>query len=98
MALRLLRLPEVSAKLGLRTTAIYDQIKQGVLTPPIKLTARSRAWPEHEIDAILGAIIAGQSASATRTLVRDLVAQRLQFKHQSHVSPNRGSVAHRAGK
>jgi prophage regulatory protein len=89
MALRLLRLPEVSVKLGLRTTAIYDRIKQGVLTPPVRLTARSRAWPEHEIDAIVGAHIAGDADDEIRALVQDLVAQRKQHSARRTHRDNR---------
>jgi prophage regulatory protein len=78
MALRLLRLPEVCARLGLRTTAIYHRIKCGTLPAAIPLIGRTRAWPEHEIDAIVGAHIAGDNENEIRALVQDLVAQRQQ--------------------
>lgn len=76
MTLRLLRLPDVCAQVGLRPTSIYSRVKNGTLPPPIALASRSRAWPEHEIEAIVGSIIAGRNDDDIRTLVRDLVAQR----------------------
>lgn len=76
MTLRLLRLPDVCAKFGLRTTTIYDRIKKGTLPPSIAITTSRRAWLEHELDAVVGALISGLSDEEIRALVRDLVAQR----------------------
>lgn len=78
---RLLRLtsdsgPSVTSLLGLRTTAIYDHVKRELLTPPIRLTQRSSAWPEDEISAVITARIAGKSEDQIRALVRSLVAAR----------------------
>lgn len=78
MALRLLRLPEVCDRLGLKTTSVYARIKDKTLPPPVALGSRSRAWPEHEIDTVIAAIIAKSSDEDTRALVRDLIAQRYQ--------------------
>lgn len=76
MTYRLLRLPDVCAQVGLRPTSIYARIKAGTLPPPIALAARSRAWPEHEIEAVIGSMIAGHGDDEIRALVRNLVAQR----------------------
>lgn len=76
MALRLLRLPELCSQIGLRPTSIYARIKAGTLPPPIALAARSRAWPEHEIEAVIGSMIAGHGDDEIRALVHNLVAQR----------------------
>lgn len=73
---RLIRLPEVMDAMGLRSTAIYAKVKDGLLTPPIKLTERSSAWPESEIAALNAAIIAGKSTEELRQLVKQLVAAR----------------------
>lgn len=48
--LRLLRLPDVIARVGLRRTAIYDGIAAGTFPAPIKLGRRCVAWPSDEID------------------------------------------------
>lgn len=76
MSSTLLRLSQVKEKTGLGTTSIYTRVKDGLLPPPIKITERCSAWPEHEIDAINHALIAGRDMAEIRTIVRDLVADR----------------------
>ena len=49
----LLRLPQVSARLGLGRSAIYDLVKRGELCPPIKLGARASARPSSAIDKFI---------------------------------------------
>ena len=78
MALRLLRLPQVCDRIGIKTTTVYARIKDKTLPPPVPLCSRSSAWPEHEIDAVIAAIIAKLNKKDTRALVRELVAQRPQ--------------------
>ncbi len=46
---RMLRLPEVEITSGLKRSTIYKKIKEGVFPPPVKLTERSSAWRESEI-------------------------------------------------
>lgn len=76
MTLRLLSLPTVSAARRNEAKATtYLRIKQGLLTPPVKL-GRSSAWPETEIEAINAAIIAGRTDDEIRTLVKELEAGR----------------------
>lgn len=73
---RLIRLPQVMDAMGLRATSIYARAKAGLITPPIKLTPRSSAWPESEIVAINHALIAGKSEDQLRELVRQLIEAR----------------------
>jgi prophage regulatory protein len=75
---RLIRLPDVTGLMGLKTTAIYAEINDGVLSPPIKL-GRTSLWPEHEIVAVVAARIAGHTDEEVRKLVTDLVAERPQI-------------------
>jgi prophage regulatory protein len=49
----LLRLPQVSARLGLGRSAIYELVKRGELCAPIKLGVRASAWPSSAIDAFI---------------------------------------------
>lgn len=49
----LLRLPDVSARLGLGRSAIYELVKRGELCAPIKLGARASAWPASAIDQFI---------------------------------------------
>ena len=47
---RVLRLPEVLNRVGLRKTAIYKLIRAGAFPRPMKL-GRVSGWLEHEIEA-----------------------------------------------
>lgn len=46
---RLLRMPQVLDRVGLKKTVIYERIKAGTFPKPIKLGSAS-AWPEHEVE------------------------------------------------
>ena len=48
---KLLRLPEVTDRTGLRRAAIYDAIKRGVFPRPVRIGRRAVAWPESEVQA-----------------------------------------------
>lgn len=76
MNLNLIRLPRLLAKTGLPKTTIYDGIREGLLTRGVSIGARAVAWPEHEVDAINAARIAGKSDAEIRDLVQRLMAKR----------------------
>lgn len=58
---RLLRLPEVESRTGLKRSAIYAGIKAGTFPACIKLGPRAAAWPMSAVEAwIAGRIRAGQ--------------------------------------
>ena len=57
-ALRLLRLPEVVSRVGLRRSAIYRLVASGTFPPPVRLGRRCSVWPSHEIDEWIRARIA----------------------------------------
>ena len=46
---RLLRLPDVVARVGLRRSRIYDLIAEGDFPQPVSLSERAVGWYEHEI-------------------------------------------------
>ncbi len=46
---KLLRLPEVEARCGLRKSAIYARIKTCSFPAPVKLGAKAVAWRSNEI-------------------------------------------------
>lgn len=48
-ATRLLRMPQVLDRVGLKKTVIYERIKAGTFPKPIKLGSAS-AWPESDVD------------------------------------------------
>ncbi len=47
---RLIRLPEVLARVGLSRSSIYNRIKEGTFPSPCRLGEKSVAWSEASID------------------------------------------------
>lgn len=70
------RRPEACRATGRGTSALYQDVRDGLLTPPVKLGARASGWPRHELDAVVAARIAGKSSEEIRTLVQRLIADR----------------------
>jgi prophage regulatory protein len=60
--LRLLRLPEVLARVGLRRSAVYELVSRGSFPQPCRLGARCVAWVESEVDGWVAARIAEREA------------------------------------
>ncbi|MCG8006858.1 MAG: AlpA family phage regulatory protein [Candidatus Thiodiazotropha lotti] len=73
---KLLRLPAVLEKRGRSRSAHYLDIQAGLFTLPVLLGARSVGWPDHEVEAINAARIAGKSDDEIRNLVIKLEAAR----------------------
>lgn len=73
---KLLKLQGVLALTATSRSTHYQNIKQGLMVPPVSQGLQAVAYPEHEIQAIIGARIAGKSDDEIRTTVADLVKQR----------------------
>jgi len=54
---RLLRLPDVEARTGLKKSAIYTGMKAGTFPRCLKLGPRTSAWSSSEVDAWIAARI-----------------------------------------
>lgn len=54
---RILRLPEVMNRVGLKRAAIYLYVKQGQFPKQVNLGIRAVGWLEHEVDAWVAARI-----------------------------------------
>jgi prophage regulatory protein len=93
MFYRFIKLRNVKAAVGEGTTAVYQDVKDELLTPPIK-KGRSSFWIEQEIAAINAARVAGRSDEEIRALVRDLVAERGQAI--SHLASAYGAATSQA--
>ncbi len=78
MSCQLLRRPAVESLTGLRRSALYQRISQGLLTRPVSLGPRAVAWPASEIESINRARVGGADDSALRVLVAKLHADRVQ--------------------
>ncbi len=76
MTHRILRLPAVLDKRGRSRSAHYLDIQQGLFTRPVPVGARAVGWPEHEVDVLNAARIAGKSVAEIRLLVASLQAAR----------------------
>ena len=51
MSERILRLPEVMARSGLRRSVIYDLMQAGDFPKNLQLSPRAMGWRESEVDA-----------------------------------------------
>ena len=74
--LSLIRIREVCARTGRSTATVYEAIKNGEMTRPIKLGARCSAWPSYELDELIKAAISGASREEICSLVNELHARR----------------------
>jgi len=63
---RILRLPEVLARVGLKKTSLYGLIEEGLFPKPRKLMANSRSvgWLEEEVDNYIAGLKVDQCASS----------------------------------
>lgn len=73
---RPIRMAPVRNKTGLSHGSVYAQMEKGLLPSSIKISEKSVAWLEHEIDEVVKARIIGKSDSEIRTLVKKLEADR----------------------
>lgn len=67
---------QMKSKTGNAKSTEYDKVTKGLMTHPISIGERSSGWPEHEVDAIIRARIAGWSDDQIRKLVLQLEADR----------------------
>lgn len=74
--MRLLRMKDAIDRWPGGRSSYYEKVKCGLLPPPVRVAGRMSAVPEHELDRILAAWIAGYSDDEVRELVRQIVAER----------------------
>jgi prophage regulatory protein len=91
--MKLIKLPPVLGLTAKSRTSHYSDIKNGLMTEPVRLGENSVAWPEHEILAINAARIAGKSNSEIRELVSQLMTQRKDEQTFAHCAFHVNSVA-----
>ena len=73
-----LRRPTVEARTGRKRSALYQSIADGTFPRPVPLGARAVGWPEHEVQAVQAARLAGADDEAVRALVARLHEARSQ--------------------
>ena len=74
--LQLLRRHDVLSRTGISKSCVYIKIKNGTFPPPVALGVRSVAWPAHEVEAIIRAMVAGKDDEAMKNLVKNLLLLR----------------------
>ena len=57
----------------------WNEVRDGLMTKPIKQGPRQRGWPDYEVDAINRAYAAGASRAEIRALVKELHAMRPKY-------------------
>lgn len=57
---KLLRYPDVRARLPMSRSSWYEGIKAGRYPPPVKLGPKMSAWREADIDELIQSLIAGK--------------------------------------
>jgi predicted DNA-binding transcriptional regulator AlpA len=68
--MRILRCATTLDKTGYTRSPLYDNVSKGLFTKPIKIGGgRAAGWPEHEVDQIVAARIAGASEDEIKNLV-----------------------------
>lgn len=76
MAISILRLPTVLRMRGRSRSAHYLDIQQRLFPKPVVIGLRAVGWPDHEINAINEARIAGNNEDEIRALVIQLETAR----------------------
>lgn len=71
-------LPMKAATVATRLSraSFYNRIREGLMPRPVKVGERLSAWPDHEIEAVNAATIAGKSRDEIKALVATLERQR----------------------
>lgn len=77
MVTTILRLPAVLRKRGRSRSSHFLDVQQGLFTHPVLIGARAVGWPEHKVDALNAARIAGKADEEIRALVARLEAARV---------------------
>ena len=73
------RIETCKLEAGYRSHAsIYNLIRDGLWTRPVRLSARAVGWPSEEVAAICKARIAGKSDDEIRALIDRLHSQRVE--------------------
>jgi prophage regulatory protein len=76
--IKIVRRPEVLQRFGYGNTCLHSRIKSGLIPPPCQLGGRAVGWLDHELDAVISALAAGETDTEIRELVQQLVDRRMQ--------------------
>ena len=74
----LLDLETVLKRRGCSKSQHYIDVNEGVMVPPVAVSERSRRYPQHELEVIQSAKVAGATKDELKALVKELVKGRRQ--------------------
>ena len=72
----LLRVPAILPIYGTAKSQFHQDVLDGLMTKPVKPSARLALWPQNELVEIQRARIAGKTPDEVKALVRKLEADR----------------------
>lgn len=75
----LLRPKQAMERLGLPRTPFYEDVRNGLLPPLVKIGPRASAIPSNEVDAVISYRIAGKTSEDIKSLVIRLVDGRQEL-------------------
>lgn len=71
--MQILRIESVQERAGHKSkSTVYNDVRSGQFTSPVKIGKRSVGWPDFEVEAICRARVAGWSKVQIRALVTQL--------------------------
>ena len=74
---RIIRLKDTLARTGDTRSPHYEKVSKGLFTRPVKIGGeRAAGYPEHEVDALIAAWVAGATTEQVKRLVEQLHMQR----------------------
>lgn len=79
MAINMFRQQQSMAKTGEKRSTFNSKVNSGLIPKPIFISPRVKVWPEHELDAINRAWLAGYNEDQIRELVKKIEAERSQY-------------------
>jgi prophage regulatory protein len=78
--IKLIRRPQVLSCCGFSKSTLYNKIDNFLFCPPIPLGERAVGYVEHEVQAVLKAMVEGRTPEEIKSLVAELVTQRSHSK------------------
>ena len=79
MTVDMMRQPPAMVKTGNKRSTFNSKVNSGLITQPIFISPRIKVWPEHELEAINRAWLAGYNEGQIRELVKKLEADLSQY-------------------
>ncbi len=80
MTVNMMRQQPAMAKTGEKRSTFNNKVHSGLIPKPIFISPRVKVWPEHELEAINRAWLAGSNEDQIRDLVKKLEADRMEIR------------------